>query len=540
MKRVKFNSFSGDSKVKKASGFVTDFSTDNNFTTPAFVKLSHKEVFSLYRTSEWLNAVITRIVNDCVKVTPRVRIKDPEKRKKPTPKNDREMKEVRDFLRRPNPNKESFSDVRWKFILDMLMQGRGAMEKVNNKRGKLKELYSLTVNGLEIKQDGNGNLKKRRTYRLKPQRNTKDSKTRYFNINECIHSVFRPTADSSYGIKPVDVLCSAVASDILRSDYNGRFFINNGEASGILSVEGMNKQDFKRFREYWKTSYRGTNNAHKMAVVNTKMNYVRMSITNRDMEFTEFGKELRNKIMAVFQMQPFIMGIVDGTTGKLNSSEQVTAYKDGAVKPILTKESYLYTEEIIKDGFGYDEYEIVFDAVDLLDAKAQADVDAKNLENMTTTINEVRLARGQNTVPWGDTPVSMKPGGAQIDPKTGRLIPPNAQGEANNNNTSTNKPPKEPKKDIKTEVNECDIEHLKNINLLQIYKNLLLNVPESDEFVKCKQMLLMKHPKKRIKLKAMFNFTKCLVEDEEFLSDAKKKIDKLINNFKKVINEKEA
>ena len=53
-------------------------------------------------------------------------------------------------------------------------------------------------------------------------------------------------------------------------------------------------------------------------------------------------------------------------------------------------------------------------------------------------------------------------------------------------------------------------------------------------------MLLMKHPKKRIKLKAMFNFTKCLVEDEEFLSDAKKKIDKLINNFKKVINEKEA
>ena len=229
MKRTKFNPTSGNTKIKRASGFVADFSSDNKFTTPAFIKLQHREAFSLYRTSEWLNAVVTRIVNDCVKVKPRVRLIDKEARKDPTDKNKRQMKEIKDFLRRPNKNKESFSEIRWKFILDHLIQGRGAIEKENTVKGKVKYIYSLTVNGLEIRQDESGNLRRRKTYRLKPRNSSSISKIKYFNIDEVIHSVFRPSADTSYGIKPIDVLCSVVAGDILRSEYNGRFFLNNGE-----------------------------------------------------------------------------------------------------------------------------------------------------------------------------------------------------------------------------------------------------------------------------------------------------------------------
>lgn len=362
----------------------------------------------------------------------------------------------------------------------------------------------------------------------------KSRPTRFFDIDECIHSVFRPSADTSYGIKPIDVLMSAVGADILRNDYNGRFFLNNGEASGVLSVEGMGKKDFKSFREYWKRSFKGTTNAHKMAVVNTKINYQRMSITNRDMEFSEYGKEIRNKIMAVFQMQPFVMGIVDNTTGKLNSGEQVTTYKNGAIKPILEKESYLYTEEIVREGFGYDDYEITFDAIDQLDAKEQSDVDRVNLENMVTTVNEVRIARGLPSVPWGDTPVSIKPGGAQIDPKTGMLIPPSEQGD-NSNSSADKKPEKKPKPAPKKNyVIDKATEESYSILIDAFAKSLY----GEDEALKLTSEINLRKKSNgtvnKFSVDKFINKCHSLVEKEEFLSDAKKKIDKLSTISEKV------
>lgn len=541
MKITKFNP--SGTREKKASGFIADMSSDSQYTMPAFVKLDHEECFTLYKSSEWLNAVITRIVNDCVKVKPRVRMVDREA--KPNRKNKREMKEVTNFLRRPNPNKESFSDIRWKFILDHLVQGRGAIEKVNSHSGKVKELYSLTVNRFSIRQDESGNLKKRKTYRLKAgstalsSTNARKSRpTRYFDIDECIHSVFRPSADTSYGIKPIDVLCAAVGADILRNDYNGRFFLNNGEASGVLSVEGMGKKDFTKFREYWKRSFKGTKNAHKMAVVNTKINYQKMSISNRDMEFSEYGKEIRNKIMAVFQMQPFVMGIVDNTTGKLNSGEQVTTYKNGAIKPILEKEAYLYTEEIVRDGFGFEDYEITFDAIDQLDAKEQSDVDRVNLENMVTTVNEVRVARGLPTVPWGDTPVSIKPGGAQIDPKTGMLIPPSEQGATDTATpaAAAKKPEKKPKPKPEGKKEIVVIEEDSSMLPINFAKSLY----GDKEIKKLSSELALRNKYKNTNNNMTVDkfIEKCfsLVEEEEFLSDAKKKIDKLITVLEKVFS----
>lgn len=531
MKRVKFDPSVNNSTIKMASGFIADVPTESEWTMPAFVKLSHEEAFSLFRTSEWLHAVITRIIDDCVKVKPRIVKRE---RGEEITKFDRaKIKEIEKFFRKPNPNKESFRDIRKKFILDLLLQGRGAIEKVNNRTGeKLKEIYSLTVNNLQIRQDERGNLRKSRTYRLKPTRNSqKNVKNRYFNIDQCIHSVFRPVSDSSYGVKPIDVLCNAIATDILRSDYNGRFFLNNGETSGILSVEGMGRRDFKNFREYWKKNFKSTKNAHKLAIVNTKAQYSRMAITNRDMEFSEYGKEIRNKIMAVFHMQPFIMGIIDGTTGKLNSSEQVTTYKDGAIKPILELEAYVYTEEIINEGLGYEDYEISFDAVDMMDLKSQTDIDTKNLENMTTTVNEIRRKRGQDPVPWGDTPISSKPGGSQVDPDTGRLIPPHAQGGESNENKPQPKPENKPKKVLTVSRNQLIIDSIKYLAKCRLDGN-------SDDYEKLKSQFIriMANDQYKDAAQKILTQVEFFIDNEEYLSDASKKIDKILITFNKILN----
>jgi len=415
--------FKDFSVEKGSSGFIADPSYGGNFIEPSIIKISDSDAFLLYKGNDWTFAVVNRIVSDCVKIRPRVT--PIRKDANITPSMQKRIDIITAFLDDPNENKESFRDIREKFIRDLLVIGRGTIEKVYN-GSRLVEVYNVLARTVKVKTDVHGNLPDSSAY---VQEDPKSGKKTYFDKEELIFIVLIPSTETLYGLKPLDTLANSVASDILRGTYNSNYFINGGEASGIIGLEGMNKAELKKFRQYWGSTHRGAKNAHKMLIVNTKLNFMRMALSNRDMEFSEYGTELRSKIFAVYNMQPVIMGIVDSTTGKLNSTEQVEAYKDGALKPILDKESYAYTQEIVKHGFGFDDIGISFADVDLSDAVKQAEIDRSDSQAAIITINEIRARRGLSPVKWGDTPLIVLPGGSQVDPDTGRLVPPSEQGE---------------------------------------------------------------------------------------------------------------
>lgn len=292
----------------------------------------------------------------------------------------------------------------------------------------------MRASSIEIMANEHGLIPKNKAYRQK----NKKSEYVYFSKDEIIWTVFRPISGSLYGEKPLDVLANAVASDILRCVHNSNYFINGAKMGGILSLEGMSKLELKKFRQYVRENHKGAKNAHRLLAVNVPIRYISDVITNKDMEFTEYGKELRTKIFAVYSMQPFIMGIIDSNTGKLNSGQQVEIYKDGALKPILRKEAEVYTKEILEDGLGLKEFQIEFEGIDLADTITQAEIDRMDINSGILTINEVRQRRGLQPVPWGNTPISILPGGNQIDPETGRIIPPSQQNENNDENSDNN------------------------------------------------------------------------------------------------------
>jgi HK97 family phage portal protein len=431
MKRVNIkNDIKRKDFTKSASGYVQEISS-GNYLEPVLVKLSDEDCWKFFQHNDWINAVINRIVADCVKVIPDVVPKD--RSKAISSSLEKRIKEVKRFIENPNDNKESFREIREKVIRDLLVFGRGCIEKVHNKIGKLIEIYSLYAPEIRINADEHGNLPTKKAYALIPAKNLYNTKTKiYFDINELIFVLHQPISKSVYGLKPLDALANTVASDIMRSEYNINFFLNNGESSGILSLEGMNRKDLKKFREYWNSNFKGFKNAHRVAAVNTKVGWTRMALMNKDMEFSEYGVELRTKIFSTYNMQPVVMGVIDNTTGKLNTSEQVELYKDGAIRPILEKEAFYYTNEIIQKGLGISDLEMVFGGVNLGDVYKQNEMDIVSVQQGITTINEVRAHRGLGPVSWGDTPLSVLPGGVQVDPNTGKI-----QGQ-NQNNKETN------------------------------------------------------------------------------------------------------
>jgi len=448
--------------VEKASrGFITDFSGPGGYTSVNDIHLTDSQAIQMWRHNPWLNATVNRIVADICKVPPVIRPRD---NQIPTERQIRRINKVRALLDNPNDNDESFSDIREKILRDLLNIGRGAMEKVfadegERNAGDLTELYAMVARNVKIRADEFGNIPFEKAYKMERSTSgnlngTQNSKTttQYFNRDEVIFLVYQPVSWSLYGHKPMDTLANTVASDILRAMYNSVFFTNNGEASGILSVQGMSKTELKKLKQYFQARHKGASNAHRMLAVNVPVQWIQQAVTNRDMQFQEYGVELRQKIFAVYGMQPLVMGVLDSSTGRLNSEQQTQAYKDGALKPILRKESYYYTQEIIWDGFGYTDLEMVFPDVELLDTKTQSELDSADTQSAILTINEVRARRNLPPVKWGDSPIMLLPGGGQINPDTGKIeMPSNNEGDKKPTNNKPD-PKKEEKKTISFEA----------------------------------------------------------------------------------------
>lgn len=421
MKRFNIKTLKSTNTVSKdASGFIQEVN-NGDYIEPILIKLTEQQCFDFYIHNEWINATVNRIARDCTKVEWKVKPVDPDK--KLEGRILERANKVRKFLKNPNNNKESFKEIRDKNIVDMLIFGRCADEMVLTKRSRrIEEIYNFYTPDIKLNPDENGNLPKKKAYKLVPSRNVtrkRNSKTnrvtKQFARDEVLHMVLQPNSGSVYGIKPMDALANSIAADILRANYNSNFFLNNGETSGILSMDGMKKTELKRFKQYWDSNFKGAANAHKIAAVNVPVKWIQMAVMNRDMQFQEYGVELRTKIFSVYAMQPVVMGVVDASTGKLNTHEQVELYKDGALRPILSKEEHYYTSEIVQAGFGYDDLEISFASIDLLDKKLQAEIDSVKIKDAALTINESRANDGRGPVPWGDRPVAVMPGGVQIN-----------------------------------------------------------------------------------------------------------------------------
>ena len=407
---------------KQATGFIDDVSMGDIFA-PVMERITDDDAWSLYLINDWVASTVNRLVTDATKNRPVVSPIDTSVTIKPGSRLKRRIESANKFLFNPNDNKESFTTLRKKALTDLLVFGRGAHEKnVDDDTRKLEQLWSIKSRDLRINSDSHGNMPATDAYQLRPsgRRSNQKKEPIDFDIDEIIFMVRNPISSSHYGIKTLDFLAFSVSVDILRNTWNGNQFVNGAQPAALVSLLDMNKRDMRKFRADWR-KFKGANNAHKTAFVNTKIGYQALSLSSKDMEFSEYGRELRDKIFAAYGVQPMVMGITDSSS-RLNASQQMELYKENGVKPLLDIESDFYTREILHMGLGFRDLEITFPSIDIADNLTQSMIDGRNLQNAKVTVNELRRRDGEQDVAWGNAPVIILPGGGQIDPNTGQIV----------------------------------------------------------------------------------------------------------------------
>jgi HK97 family phage portal protein len=215
------------------------------------------------------------------------------------------------------------------------------------------------------------------------------------------------------GLGTVQAAALAIDTDKYASQYNRNFFLNSALPSGTLEAEGtLTDAQFNRIREQWNARYQGTDNAHKVAILEGGLKFNSISVNQRDMQFLEQRQFSRDEILALFRVPKSLLGLAEDFN-RANIEGVEYNFIKYVVKP---KMQFIVDRlnEFYLPLFGVNTKDMRFALVDPVPEDKEAKLKEREsaLKNGYATINEVRELDGKNPVEGGDIvylPGTLKP-----------------------------------------------------------------------------------------------------------------------------------
>jgi HK97 family phage portal protein len=113
--------------------------------------------------------------------------------------------------------------------------------------------------------------------------------------------------DGIVGYSPIAMAKDAVGMAIATEEYGASFFANGANPGGVLEHPAVIK-DIQRVKESWNAGYRGSANAHKVAILEEGMKFHQIGIPPEQAQFLETRKFQINEIARIFRVPPHMVG----------------------------------------------------------------------------------------------------------------------------------------------------------------------------------------------------------------------------------------
>lgn len=104
-----------------------------------------------------------------------------------------------------------------------------------------------------------------------------------------------------------------IETDEYMAKWSKRFFFNDAKPPFLITAPGANQTEAKRFEESWMEKYGGMNNAHKPGVLPWEAKIIELAKSQKDMDFVESRKFLRDLTNQHFRVPPELMGIIENS-----------------------------------------------------------------------------------------------------------------------------------------------------------------------------------------------------------------------------------
>lgn len=204
------------------------------------------------------------------------------------------------------PNAEMSSFVfRETLMTHLLLWGNAYAQIIRNGKNEIVALYPLMPNKMSVDRDEDGRLYY--TY----YRGTDEAiKNKEFAVTLQPSDVLHIPGlgfDGLVGYSPIAMAKNAIGMAIACEEYGAKFFANGAAPGGVLEHPGTIK-DPQRVRESWQSTFGGSGNANKIAVLEEGMKYTPIGISPEQAQFLETRKFQINEIARIFRVPPHMVG----------------------------------------------------------------------------------------------------------------------------------------------------------------------------------------------------------------------------------------
>ena len=204
----------------------------------------------------------------------------------------------------PNPEMSSFV-FRETLMTHLLLWGNAYAQIIRNGKGEVIGLYPLMPNKMSVDRDRDGRLWYTYTRSSEEAPTMKGSTVKLYPY-DVLH-IPGLGFDGLVGYSPIAMAKNSIGMGIACEEYGARFFANGAAPSGVLEHPGTIK-DPQKIRDSWNATFKGSANAHKVAVLEEGMKYTQIGISPEQAPFLETRKFQINEIARIFRVPPHMVG----------------------------------------------------------------------------------------------------------------------------------------------------------------------------------------------------------------------------------------
>lgn len=232
----------------------------------------------------------------------------------------------------PNPEMGSFV-FRETLMTHLLLWGNAYAQIIRNGKGEVIALYPLMPNRMVVDRDIHGQLYYQYT------RSTEEAPTmKGVTVNLPPSDVLHIPGlgfDGLVGYSPIAMAKNAIGMAIACEEYGAKFFANGAAPGGVLEHPGTIK-DPQRVRESWQSTFGGSGNSNKIAVLEEGMKYTPIGISPEQAQFLETRKFQINEIARIFRVPPHMVGDLEKSSFS-NIEQQSLEFVKYTLEPWLVR-----------------------------------------------------------------------------------------------------------------------------------------------------------------------------------------------------------
>ena len=267
---------------------------------------------------------------------------------------------------------------------------------IRNGKGEVIALYPLMPNKMSVDRDENGRL-----YYTYYRGSDEAIKNKDFAVTLQPSDVLHIPGlgfDGLVGYSPIAMAKNAIGMAIACEEYGAKFFANGAAPGGVLEHPGTIK-DPQRVRESWQSTFGGSGNANKIAVLEEGMKYTPIGISPEQAQFLETRKFQINEIARIFRVPPHMVGDLEKSSFS-NIEQQSLEFVKYTLDPWVIRWEQSIQRALLSQGEKA-EYFVKFNLEGLLRGDYQSRMNgyAIGRQNGWMSANDIRELENLDRIP---------------------------------------------------------------------------------------------------------------------------------------------